>query len=227
MSRLTGLAAGIVIVVFVAGALRWFVPSLTLERQTVDSTPSLQGLFIRSEVVLPGGGRACIAPLPLDRGVREVQLLLHARGKDDIALDVSLRAPRYAATTQLTAGATGSDVLASGRLSSVPTDVVDGTMCIRNRGRHSVALVGTSEPESQTIPQTTVNGTLVKDVDPAVTFLTGERRDILSEAGTVMDRIAGFTGVVPAWLLWPLTILFVLGVPVAAAAALVLSARRT
>jgi hypothetical protein len=224
MSRV---AAAIVIVVFLIGAVRWFVPSLTLERQTVDSTPSLQGLFVRSEVLVRGGGRACITPLPLDRDVREVQLLLHARGKEDIPLDVSLRGPGYNATTQLTASATGSDVLATGRLSSAPTAVSDGTMCVRNRGRRSVGLVGTNEPSSLTTPVTTVDGAPASDVDPAVTFLTGERRDIISEAGTVIDRIAGFTGVVPAWLLWPLAVVFILGVPAAAAAALFLSVRRT
>jgi hypothetical protein len=220
MSRV---AAGIVVVVFLAGAIKWFLPSLALERQTVASTPSLQGLSIRSEVLLRRGSRACIAPVPLDRDVREVQMLLNARSATPPLLDATLRGPGYSATTQLSGQVTKSDQLSTGRLTSAPSAAGDGTLCVVNRGRHTVALVGTTEPESLTRPATTVDGKPLADVDPALTFLTGKRQDILSEAGTVVDRATGFTGVVPAWLLWPLAVLFVLGIPVGAAAVFLLN----
>jgi hypothetical protein len=223
MSRLAGVAAGIVVVVFLAGAIKWFLPSLTLERQTVASTPSLQGLSIRSEVLLRRESRACIAPVPLDRDVREVQMLLNARSSVPPLLDVTLRGPGYDASTRLAGQVTKSDQLSTGRLSSAPPAAGDGELCLVNRGRHTVALVGTSEPESLTRPATTVDGKPLPDIDPALTFLTGERRDILSEAGTVIDRATGFTDVVPAWLLWPLAILFFAGIPAGAAAVFLLS----
>jgi hypothetical protein len=222
MSRLAGVAAGIAVVVFLAGAIKWFLPSLTLERQTVASTPSLQGLFIRSEILLRRGSRACIAPVPLDRNVREVQMLLNARRSAPPLLDATLTGPGYSATTRLTGQISKTDQLSTGRLSSVPLAAGDGELCLTNRGRHAVALVGTSEPESLTRPATTVDGKPVPDVDPALTFLTGERRDILAEPGAVIDRATGFTGVVPSWLLWPLAFLFVGGVPASAAAVFLL-----
>ena len=45
-------------------------------------------------------------------------------------------------------------------------------------------------------------------------------------AGTPLDRAADFTDAVPRWLMWPLTLLFIVGMPLGAAAVLLLSARR-
>lgn len=220
------IAAAIVVVVFFAGAVRWFLPSLTLERQTVAATPSLQGLYVRSEILVRKGVRACIAPVPLDHKVREVQMLLNARGKSASPLDITLHGASYSATARFAGYPAGHDALTTARLSSAPTTTGDGELCLVNRGRHAVALVGTSEGSSLTLPVTKLDGKPVVDVDPALTFLTGKRQNILSEASTVMGRIAGFTGVIPMWLLWPLALLFFFGIPIGAAAVILLSDRR-
>jgi hypothetical protein len=220
-------AAAIVLVVFAAGAAKWFIPSLTVERQTVASTPSLQGLFVRSEVLLRKGSRACIAPVPLDRSVHEVQMLLNARGGVASPIDVTLRGPGYSANTTFSGYLVGGDHLATGRLSASPQAASDGQLCLRNRGRHAVGLVGTTEGESLTPPATTIDGKPVNNMDPALTFLTGKQQSITSEAGTIVDRASGFTDALPAWLLWPLAVLFVLGLPLGAAAIFVLPARRS
>jgi hypothetical protein len=72
---------------------------------------------------------------------------------------------------------------------------------------------------------TYVDGKVVTDIDPAITFLTGERTSHLQRLGRIADRAAAFTGVLPSWLLWPLGLLFLLGLPVGAAAALLLAER--
>jgi hypothetical protein len=87
--------------------------------------------------------------------------------------------------------------------------------------------VGTSEPDSVTVPVTYIAGKPTGETDPAITFLTGEQRSVLQRAGTVLDRAAAFTGVVPGWLMWPLALLFFAGLPLAVAAALLLSGRRS
>jgi hypothetical protein len=223
MSRV--LAAALVLLVFLAGAVKWFGPSLRLERDTVDSTPSLQGKDVRSVVEVPRGGSACIAPLPLDRDVRAVQLLLNA-GTQTGRADLTLRGAGYVGTTRIGRVAVGGDVVSVARLDRPPPGVGDGELCIRNRGRGTLGLVGTTEAESLSRPATTVNGKAVPDNDPAVSFLSGERRDILSQAGTIAGRVAGFTGAIGPWLVWILAALVFLGMPVATAAVILLASRR-
>lgn len=222
MSR--ALAAGAVLAVFLLGALMWFVPSVRLHRETVDSTPSLQGKDVRSTVPVKAGSLACIAPLPLDPGVREVQLLLNA-GARPAALDLSLSAPGYHGRAALRAVPPGGDTPAVARLDRAPTATGDGKLCVRNAGRRTVLLVGTTEAESLSTPETTVDGKPVANNDPAVTFLTGERRDIPSQASTIAGRAAGFTGALPAWLVWVLAALVFAGMPLATAAVILLASR--
>lgn len=223
MSRV--LAAALVLLVFLVGAVKWFGPSLTLKRETVDSTPSLQGKDVRSVVEVPRGGRACIGPLPLDPQVRAVQLLLFSGARPGSA-ELALRGPGYVGRARIAAVRPGSDAIAVGRLDRAPTTTGDGTLCVRNRGRGTLGLVGTTEAESLSRPATTVNGKAIGDNDPAVSFLVGARRDIPSQAGTIAGRLADFTGALPAWLVWFLGALVFLGMPVATAAVILLASRR-
>jgi hypothetical protein len=223
MSRI--LAAALVLLVFLAGAVKWFGPSLTLKRETVDSTPSLQGKDIRSVVEVPKGGRACIGPLPLDPQVHAVQLLLFA-GRRPGAAELALRGPGYVGRARIAAVPAGGDAISVARLDRAPTATGDGTLCLRNRGRGALGLVGTTEAESLSRPATTVNGKAVADNDPAVSFLVGERRDIPSQAGTIANRLAAFTGAIGTWLVWILGALVFLGMPVATAAVILLASRR-
>jgi hypothetical protein len=72
-----------------------------------------------------------------------------------------------------------------------------------------------------------VDGKSAGPIDPALAFLDGPPRSLLSQAGTVLGRASDFTGgVVPLWLLWPLTVLLVLAVPVAVALAFASTVRR-
>jgi hypothetical protein len=223
MSRL--IAAAAVLLVFAAGAVKWFGPSLTLQRETVDSTPSLQGKDVRSVVEVPRGGRACIGPLPVDAQVRAVQLLLHSAPRPGSA-DLTLRAAGYTGRARVGPVAAGRDVVSVARLDRAPPVAGDGRLCVRNRGGGTLGLVGTTEAESLSRPSTTVDGTPVPDNDPAVTFLVGEKRDIPSQAGTIAGRIADFTGALPSWLVWFLGALVFLGMPVATAAVILLASRR-
>ena len=64
-------------------------------------------------------------------------------------------------------------------------------------------------------------------IDPAITFFAGKHRSILQMSDTTLDRAAAFTDAVPGWLMWPLALLFFVGTPLAAAALLLVSARRS
>jgi hypothetical protein len=220
------LAAALVLVVFAVGALLWYVPWLTEQRTIVASTPSLDGISSRAQVKLPGGKEACIRPVPLDRNVREVQMLLDTRGNRTPPVDLTITGPGgYRATGRFAHYAPGDATLVVARLSQAPLEAADGQLCLHNTGRRAIGLVGTSEAESVTVPVTYVGDKPPGEIDPALTFLAGKQRSLAQQAGTILHRAGLFTGALPGWLMWPLALLFVLGLPVGAAWALLVSAR--
>lgn len=219
-------AALLVIAVYVAGALHWYRPFLTQERTVVVSTPSLEALYSLKEVRLRPGQHACISPLPLDPDVRSVRLVLHPRGSGGIPLSFALRAPGYVGRGRFAAYPAGATVPVIAPVRPTPALTADGTLCVRNEGRRTVGLVGTDEPQTVSLPATSVDGKPPGPVDPAVTFLNNGPRSVVDLAGTIIGRASDFTGgAAPAWLLWPLVLLLVLGVPLGIAAALALGLR--
>jgi hypothetical protein len=222
------LAAALVLVVFAIGAVLWYAPWLTEQRVVTASTPSLDGISYRAEVQLPGRKKACIRPLPLDPNVREVQMLLDTRGNPPPPVDLTMTGPGgYHATGRFAGYASSGASIVVARLSQAPPQAADGQLCLHNTGRRAIGLVGTSEPESVTLPVTYVGDKPPGEVDPAITFLSGKQRSLAQQAGTILDRAAAFTGALPGWLVWPLALLFLLGLPVGAAWALLLSARNS
>ena len=181
---------------------------------------------MRNEIKLRGGQTACTKPVPLDPEVRQVRLILHALGARSAPLVLTATGPGYTGHGRYERYPTKAQVPVVATLDRAPTSAADGQLCVRNAGRRAVSMVGTSEPESQTAPVTTVAGKEIANIDPAVAFLAGEHRSILQMAGTPLDRAADFTDAVPRWLMWPLTLLFIVGMPLGAAAVLLLSARR-
>jgi hypothetical protein len=221
------LAAALVLVVFAIGALLRSAPWLTEQRTVVASTPSLDGLSYRAEVTLPGRKTACIRPLPLDPNVREVQMLLDTRRNPRApTVDLTMTGPGgYRASGRFTGYAPSGASIVVARLSQAPPQAADGQLCLHNNGRRAIGLVGTSEPGFATLPVTYVGDKPPGEVDPAITFFSGEERSLMQRAGTILDRAALFTGVVPGWLMWPLALLFLLALPLGAAWALLLSSR--
>lgn len=216
-------AAALVVVVFAVGAAVSYVPWLTQQGNVVTGTPSLEGISVTTEVKVPRRHTACIRPVPLDPGVHDVRMLVNAKGDKSWPLELTVRGAGYTAHGRFAGYPAKAIVPVVAQLDRAPARAENGELCVRNTGPRTVGLVGTSEGESLTLPVTYINGTAVNDIDPAITFLAGERRSVLDRSGTILDRAASFTGVVPRWLMWPLALLLVLGVPAAVAAALMLA----
>ena len=226
-SRTWILAVASVLVVFALGALVRYVPHLTQDHPVSVSTPSPEGLVSVQEVKVRPGQRACIAPVPLEPAIRRVRMVLHALGTNASALDLELRGPGYRGTGRFAGYTPGARVPVVADVAPPPTSSADGTLCLRNTGRRSVGLVGTDEGFSASLPGTVVDGKSAGPVDPALAFLDGPPRSLFSQAGTVLGRASDFTGgVVPLWLLWPLTVLLVLAAPVALALGFAATVRR-
>jgi hypothetical protein len=223
MSRV--ISAGVVLAVFAVGAIVVFVPSLTVQRGVVTSTPSLDGLNARAAVGVPRHRTACIRPVPLDPGARFVHMLVSVKGKRTWPLELTLRSRGFVAHGRFAGYPPDTQTPVGARLDRAPLTPQRGELCVRNTGRRTVSLVGTNEPALLSLPVTYLGRAPVVDVDPAITFTTGQERSIVERRTTVLDHAAAFTGVIPGWLMWPLALLFVLGVPIGVAWALLLSAR--
>lgn len=218
-SRLLGPV--VLLATFVLGALWFYVPHLTEDRADVLSTPSLVGVQVRKEVVVRSGQQACISPVPLEPALRTVRMVLQARGAQASELALELHAPGYRGSGRFAGFPAGRIVGVDAAVSPAPPRNVDGVLCLRNTGRRAVGLIGTDEPVSSSLPATAVDGKPVAAIDPAITFLGGPPRSMISHAGTILGRASDLTGgFVPLWLLWPLAIAFVLAAPLALAWAL-------
>ena len=136
------------------------------------------------------------------------------------------RSGGYRATGRFAGYAPGGASVAMARLSQAPPQAADGQLCLHNTGHRAIGLVGTGEPESVTLPVTYVGDKPPGEIDPAITFISPPQRSLVQQAGTILDRAGLFTGVIAGWLMWPLAVLFILGLPVGAAWALLLSARQ-
>ena len=211
----------VLLATFALGALWFYVPHLTEDHPNVLSTPSLVGFQTSKQVVVRRGQQACISPVPLEPALRTVRMVLQARGTQASPLHLELRGPGYRGTGRFAGYQPGGAVNVEAAVSPAPPGGADGTLCVRNAGWRAVGLVGTDEPLSATLPATALDGKPTGDVDPAITFLGGPPQSIISRAGTILGRASDLTGgFVPLWLLWPLSIAFVLAAPLALAWAL-------
>ena len=189
------------------------------------TTPGLNPLFTRSEIAVPGGSTACVAPVRLDPAAGRAQLLLVAR-HGPAPLHIIVSAPGYRAVATGAAAGTGGDEQLTVPFRP-PTRAVDGRVCVLNAGRHGIALVGTSEARSVTRSNTTVDGATPADGGHAVLEIL-EPRDrspgaSLGELARHLSQLTG--GMAPAWLVWVTGLLLLLGVPFALFGALAVALR--
>ena len=179
-------------------------------------------------VIFAAGALLWYAPwLTEPRTVAASTPLLDTRGRLAPTVNLTMTGPgRYRATGRFAGYAPGGASVAMARLSQAPPQAADGQLCLHNTGHRAIGLVGTGEPESVTLPVTYVGDKPPGEIDPAITFISPPQRSLVQQAGTILDRAGLFTGVIAGWLMWPLAVLFILGLPVGAAWALLLSARQ-
>src|SRR5438105_104334 len=124
------IAPTVALVVVFAGAVHWLVPHLTVQRPVVTSTPSLQGQSSLAEVKLRSGQRACIAPLPLDASVRDVQMLVHGHGSESAPIAIELSGPGYTGRARFDNYVVSAATLVQAQFDRTPSRSTDGTMCL-------------------------------------------------------------------------------------------------
>jgi hypothetical protein len=198
------------------GALVEWRPFVTRDRAVVTATPSLAGLFNRTDVPLAPGRTACIGPVPIPRGSAVVQLALTTlKSPRPVPLIVTAEGDGGYRSRMRTASYPVGPASVFGVALRPPRRDVIGRVCVRNAGRRRIALTGTTEERSLTAATTRVDGRRQR-ADVALTLLEARPRSLLDRAGDVLDRASAFTGgLMPTWLLWPLVLLLAAGVPLA------------
>src|SRR5215207_7905279 len=137
-------AAVIVGIVGYMVAFKWR-PFVSAERLVVTATPSLGGLFDSRPLTLRRGGQSCTEPVPIARDTTEARVYLTSTRGGMSPPAVSLTGPGgYAPTvrTELIAG--GDNVPVIARFAS-PARTTESRLCIRNAGRITINLIGTTE----------------------------------------------------------------------------------
>ena len=107
-----------------------------------------------------------------------------------------------------------------------PPRTVDGRICLVNHGHRRVSVLATNEAQSLTISRPSLNGRTIPGRTASLLLLEGRSRSLGDQLSVVFDRASQLTGgFMPVWLLWPLTLVLLVGVPVGAGTSLWLSLR--
>jgi hypothetical protein len=184
---------------------------LLADRDLVAATPSPRAMFKISLIEVPPSRPACISGVTIPADARQIRFQVGTYGAPGPALDVQLRAAGYSGRVQVSAGY-ADDALVVEAMPPPRHDVL-GTVCVRHDGARPIALVGTTEERTQSRPVDTVGGRAVAP-DAYLAFYEGRSASALSQTGRIVDRMSAFRpGIVGPWLLWPVLVLTLFGVP--------------
>jgi hypothetical protein len=195
----------------------------TRERDQADSVPSPAPLFTLAFDNLAARREACTAPFVIDEHAGQARIKVVGRGGPTPPLAVTITGEGgYRATGSIPGGYAQPGEL---RLNFAPSPgrAMVARACIANRGARTVGLFASGEPRTDSRSVTRIGRRTVPDVSLA--FYERQPVSALERAPATADRISTFRpGIVAPWLVVVLAVLFAIGVPVAAVAAVVRAA---
>jgi hypothetical protein len=196
--------------------IAWFIPYLTREREDVSGVPAPPPFFAQERVGLKPGSQACLSEVAFDTDAEIVELtpLAGRRPTPQLAVLAEGRGYRQKVVIQ---GGYGMPTVLHARISPPERSVI-GSLCIANRGKRRIALLGTTDVRTVIARATTrIDGVEVVP-DITVRLLSTDSGSVLERAGEMVDRAAVFKpGLFGAPVfLWLVLLLAALGVPAAA-----------
>jgi hypothetical protein len=208
--RLPPIATALVIAV---GALVWFVPYATRSHQPVSSTGASPPFSNVTPVALPAGSVACMRNVTIDTNARLAQFVLIPGPEPSPPLRVSTDGPDgYHGRAVRIPGGHRTPTSQTAPIQP-PTRAVIGQVCVRNVGRATVSLVGTTEKRTSGREQTVIDGRRVEP-DVALELLQARTTTLLDETPEILRHMATFKGsFVSTGLLWLMLALVVVGIP--------------
>jgi hypothetical protein len=210
---LAALGAGLGLLI---ACLAWFIPYLTRERENVSGVPVPPPFFAQERVGLKPGSEGCLSDVAFDTDAAIVEFTALAGRRPTPPLTVVAQGPGYRAAATVEGGYSRPSVLRTAI--DPPERSVLGTLCVRNRGKRQVILLGTTDPRTVIArPITRIDGQEVVP-DVSVRLLSTDSGTVLERAGEMVDRAAAFKpGLFGAPVfLWLVLMLVAIGVPAAA-----------
>jgi hypothetical protein len=193
----------------------WFIPYLTRDREDVSGVPVPPPYFSEERVGLNRGSEACLSEVAFDSDAEIVELTALAARRPSPRLAVVAEGPGYRQTAIIEGGYKPPSALRA-RISP-PRRSVIGTLCVANRGKRRVALLGTTDVRTVIArAEMRVDGVEVVP-DISVRFLSGDSGSVLERADKLVDRAAAFKpGLFGPVFIWLVVLLVALGLPAAA-----------
>jgi hypothetical protein len=209
--RSAAVGAGAAVVVLGAGI--GLIPSLVRDRDYPAEIPSPPALRETALVDVPAGKRACWRYAVAEHHAGMARFKVTTRGRRGSRLGLGLSGPGYRSRT-VVPGGYGDNTELHVPIARPPRDVAVLT-CVRNAGRRAISLYASRDrtrSRSLAFVERRPTGASVwfSLFEPAPASL-------LDRFGATMSRMSAFrAGIVGPWLMWPVALLFVLGVPVLA-----------
>lgn len=216
---LTAAGGAIVLIVLLATLV---MPFLDTERRIATEIPQPAPLFSVSLVELLPNHRACANEIGLLPGRQVAEMRVGTYGKSASPLLMTFVGSGYRETIPV-----APTYIDNGLLDvpfNGPAKVLDGSVCVTNRGHVPMALYASAD-RTKSRSATVVDGRpWPSNFDLA--FYAARRQSLLDRAGAIMQRLRLFHAHVGLGLLWLLGVLFAIGVPLASVAAVAGAARR-
>jgi hypothetical protein len=209
---LAGLGAGLGLLI---ACVAWFVPYLTRERGYLAGVPVPPPFLAQEHVGVKPGSEACLSDVAFDTDAELVDFTVLAGRRPRPPIGIVARARGYRAAATVPGDYEPPTTLRAPI--DPPERSVIGTLCIRNRGKRRVDLLGTTDARTAVgRPVTRIDGEEVADI--TVRLLSSDQGSVLERLGQLVDRAAAFKpGLFGAPVfLWMVVLLVAIGAPAAA-----------
>jgi hypothetical protein len=210
-AALLAVLAGVVVVLI--GALAWWRPFLIEKRGFVASVPQPAPLFSLPQIPLKAGSKICSEPAVIDTHSQRAVFVVGTPKRPGEPLRLTMTGPGYRFATNVAGGYPDPTTVNV----PVPTPRRDLALrvCIENAGRHGVTLWG-ADDRTRT-PMTVTEGKTALNANVLFAFYESKPGSLAGHLPIAMKRMAQFRpGIIGPWLLWPLAVLCIVGVPVGA-----------
>lgn len=188
-------------------------PYFTKERDYPASIPQPPSVISAELVHMKPGQKACLHDAVMDTHSQRALFQTETFGKPTVPLRFTLEGDAYRASVPVPASSYKNEAIINVPVPAPDHDVIVRA-CLENRGKRLVAVFATTTAEPGPVTATLDGKALA--INPWLAFYEANQTSIAKRLPTILDRMAVFRPpFIGGWLLWPLTVLFVVGVPLA------------
>jgi hypothetical protein len=199
--------------VLLAAAVAIGRPYLTKQRDFRASVPQPPSVVAIELVRMKPGQAVCLHDAVMDTHSERVLFQVETYAKPTVPLRFALTGDGYGATVSVPASSYKDEGILNLPVPAPRGDILVRA-CVTNAGTRPVALFATTAAEPGPV-FATLDGERVP-TNPWLAFFEAKRTSIADRLPTIVSRMGIFRPpFIGGWLLWPLGLLFVLGIPVA------------